>query len=71
MNALINGLLQYALAGREQIDSVPVNISQLLAEVVDLLAPPAEFRIQFSADLPTIETPVLLLKQGSSSLKSA
>jgi signal transduction histidine kinase/CheY-like chemotaxis protein len=68
MNALINGLLQYALAGREQIDSVPVNISQLLAEVVDLLAPPAEFQIQFSADLPTIETPVLLLKQVLSNL---
>jgi signal transduction histidine kinase/CheY-like chemotaxis protein len=68
MNALINGLLQYALVGREQIDSVPVNISQLLVEVVDLLAPPAEFQIQFSADLPTIETPVLLLKQVLSNL---
>ncbi len=63
MNALINGLLQYALVGREHTGSVPVNISQLLAEVVDLLAPPAEFQIKFPADLPTIKTPVMLLKQ--------
>jgi signal transduction histidine kinase/CheY-like chemotaxis protein len=68
MNVLINGLLQYAIVGRKQIDSVPINISQLLAEVIDLLAPPAELQIQFSADLPTIETPVLLLKQVLSNL---
>ncbi len=63
MNALINGLLQYALVGREHTGFVPVNISQLLAEVIDLLAPPAEFQIKFPADLPTIKTPVMLLKQ--------
>ncbi len=68
MNALINGLLQYALVGREQIESVPVNLSQLFLEIVDMLAPPAEFQIQFSTDLPTIETPALLLKQVLSNL---
>lgn len=68
MTALINGLLQYALVGRENIDSVPVNISQLLTEIIDLLAPSVEFQIQFPADLPTIETPALLLKQVLSNL---
>jgi signal transduction histidine kinase/CheY-like chemotaxis protein len=68
MNTLINGLLQYAQVGRENIDSRPVNISHLLAEVVEMLMPPAEFQIQFPADLPTIETSALLLKQVFSNL---
>ncbi len=68
MNALINGLLQYARVGRENINSSSVNLSQLLAEVVDLLDPPTEFQIQFPLDLPSIETQTLLLKQVLSNL---
>jgi signal transduction histidine kinase len=68
MNALINGLLQYARVGRENIDISPVNLSQLLAEVVDLLDPPIEFQIQFPLNLPSIETQSLLLKQVLSNL---
>jgi signal transduction histidine kinase len=68
MNALINGLLQYARVGRENIDTSPVNLSQLLAEVVDLLDPPIEFQIQFPLDLPSIDTQTLLLKQVLSNL---
>jgi signal transduction histidine kinase/CheY-like chemotaxis protein len=63
MNALINGLLQYARVGRENIDYVTINLSDLIAEVVDILNPPTGFQIQFSPNLPTIETQVLLLKQ--------
>ncbi len=63
MNTLINGLLQYARVGRENVDLITVNLSELLAEVVEMLEPPAEFQIQFPADLPAIETQVLLLKQ--------
>ncbi len=63
MTALIDGLLRYAQIGRETIDSIPTNISQLLAEVVDILAPPPNFQVLFAADLPTIETQDLLLKQ--------
>jgi signal transduction histidine kinase/CheY-like chemotaxis protein len=68
MNALINGLLQYARIGRENIDSSSVNLSQLIAEVVDLLDPPTEFQIQFPLDLPSINTQTLLLKQVLSNL---
>lgn len=63
MTALIDGLLRYARIGRETIDSLPTNIGQLLAEVVDILAPPPNFQVLFAADLPTIETQALLLKQ--------
>lgn len=68
MNRLINGLLQYARVGRENVEYDTVNLSDLIAEVVDLLDPPTGFQIQFPADLPTIETQVLLLKQVLSNL---
>jgi signal transduction histidine kinase/CheY-like chemotaxis protein len=68
MNALINDLLQYARVGKENIESASVSISQLLEEVVSLLAPPPDFKIQFPSDLPTLKTRVLLLKQVLSNL---
>jgi signal transduction histidine kinase/FixJ family two-component response regulator len=68
MTTLINGLLQYALVGRENIAPINVNLSQLIAEVVDLLAPPSHLTVRFSTDLPTIKTQALLLKQVLSNL---
>ena len=68
MKTLIDGLLQYARVGRENVDSVTVDLSKMLAEVVDMLNPPPEFQIRFPADLPTIETQSLLLKQVFSNL---
>ena len=68
MSGLITGLLEYARVGRENIVSTSVNISQLLGEVVDMLAPVPEFQIHFADDLPTIKTQSLLLKQVVSNL---
>jgi signal transduction histidine kinase/CheY-like chemotaxis protein len=68
MTTLIQGLLQYALVGRENIAPTNVNLSQMIAEVVDLLAPPAHLTVRFSIDLPTVRTQVLLLKQVLSNL---
>jgi signal transduction histidine kinase/FixJ family two-component response regulator len=68
MTALINGLLQYAMVGRENIPPVNVNLSQMIAEVVDMLAPPRNLAVQFPANLPTIKTHALLLKQVLSNL---
>jgi signal transduction histidine kinase len=68
MTTLINGLLQYALVGRENVAPINVNLSQLIAEVVDLLAPPNNLTVSFSTDLPTIRTQALLLKQVLSNL---
>jgi signal transduction histidine kinase/FixJ family two-component response regulator len=68
MTTLIHGLLQYALVGRDQIEPVTVNISDLLVEVVDLLAPPADFTVEFAPDLPVLNTQALLLKQVLSNL---
>lgn len=68
MSGLITGLLEYARVGRENIASTSVNISQLLQEVVDLLAPPPGVQVDFADHLPTIETQALLLKQVVSNL---
>jgi signal transduction histidine kinase/FixJ family two-component response regulator len=68
MTTLIHGLLQYALVGREQIDPVTVNISELLTEVVDLLAPATDFTVEFAPNLPVLNTQALLLKQVLSNL---
>jgi signal transduction histidine kinase/FixJ family two-component response regulator len=68
MTTLIHGLLQYALVGRDQVDPVTVNISDLLAEVVDLLAPSTDFTVEFASNLPTLNTQALLLKQVLSNL---
>jgi signal transduction histidine kinase/FixJ family two-component response regulator len=68
MTTLIHGLLQYALVGKEQIDPVTVNINELLTEVVDLLAPPTDFTVEFAANLPRLNTQALLLKQVLSNL---
>ena len=68
MSGLITGLLEYARVGRENVASTAVNISQLLGEVVDMLAPSPEFQIHFVDNLPTIKTQSLLLKQVISNL---
>jgi signal transduction histidine kinase/CheY-like chemotaxis protein len=68
MSDLINGLLQYALVGRENVEAVDTDLNQLLSEVVDLLAPLDTVRVSLSVDLPTIKTQGLLLKQVLSNL---
>ena len=68
MNTMINGLLQYARVGRENIDDVTIDLSNLIAEVIELLDPPTGFEIRFPTNLPKINTQVLLLKQVLSNL---
>ncbi|WP_309734222.1 ATP-binding protein [Chamaesiphon sp. OTE_75_metabat_556] len=63
MSTLINGLLQYARVGRQQVDAMTVNVGKIVAEVVETIDPPHEFRIKFAENLPTLRTQVLLLKQ--------
>jgi signal transduction histidine kinase/CheY-like chemotaxis protein len=63
MSTLINGLLQYARVGRQQVDAMMINVGKIVAEVVETIDPPPEFRIKFAENLPTLRTQVLLLKQ--------
>jgi signal transduction histidine kinase len=68
MDALIDGVLEYSRAGRVVAAAEPVEVARLLAEVVDLLAPPAEVRVEIGPGMPRLLAPRLLLAQVFSNL---
>jgi PAS domain S-box-containing protein len=70
MENLINGLLQYSRVGRLQQKPIEVNVNQLLAEIIDSLAPPPEFSINIMGEMPTFITERLPLQQVFSNLIS-
>ncbi|WP_346289726.1 sensor histidine kinase [Sphaerothrix gracilis] len=70
MQGLIDGLLQYSRAGRAEMAAETVDSGQLLAKVIDSLAPPPEFVISVDAHMPTLFTQPVLLQQVFSNLIS-
>lgn len=70
MEALINGLLQYSRVGRLETPTVTVSVATLLADVIDLLAPPETFTIEIEPNMPTLVTHRLPLEQVFSNLLS-
>ena len=54
MGALIDGILQYSRVGRIKEAVVPVKLDEVLAETIDLLAPPANIRISVMPGMPTV-----------------
>jgi PAS domain S-box-containing protein len=63
MESLIQGILQYARAGRAHSAPETVVVSTLLREVIDLIAPGAGTSIRLSPDLPVILTERMPLQQ--------
>ena len=63
MEALIDGILSYSRAGRVRESPERVDVGALLAEVVDLLSPPAGFQVVIQPDLPTLWSEKLPLQQ--------
>lgn len=70
MEALIEGLLQYSRVGRIQVASETVQVEKLLAEIIDSLAPPPGFSVEFSSGMPTFVTERLPLQQVFANLIS-
>lgn len=70
MEALINGLLQFSRVGRRQSTIETVRVGDLLADIIDSLAPPAEFKIEIVGLMPTLQTDTLQLQQVFSNLLS-
>ena len=70
MNALIEGLLEYSRIGRAAHTMVSVDTGELLAEVIDSLAPPDGFVVDVAANMPTLYTDRLHLYQVFSNLIS-
>jgi signal transduction histidine kinase len=69
MNALIEGLSQYARVGREDIKPEMVCVRTLLEEAIDSIAPPPEFTIEID-QMPTIFTKRIMLNQVFTNLIS-
>lgn len=69
MDALIEGLLEYSRVGRANVLVETVNVADLLAEIIDLLAPPPNVIIEV-APMPIVRTRRLSLSQVFSNLIS-
>jgi PAS domain S-box-containing protein len=63
MQATIDGLLDYARIGRTEDSIEPVDVSELIAETIDTLAPLPTFQIAIAHNLPTLYTKRMLLSQ--------
>jgi len=56
MQALINGILEYSRIRRIKAEMQTVDVGDLLAETIALLAPPEGFRLEVAPDMPILET---------------
>jgi signal transduction histidine kinase len=63
LEGLIQGILQYSRADRDQGETSDVDVGQLAHEVWELLAPPATAHIRVLPDLPTLRTHRVPLQQ--------
>ena len=63
MGALIDGILQYSRVGRVREGVCAVDLNMVLAEVVDLLAPPPGLRVTVTPGLPTVNGEPTRLRQ--------
>lgn len=55
MHDLIGGILQYSRVARVKEKLVPVDLADLVPDIVDMLAPPENITITIQKDLPVIE----------------
>lgn len=53
MNKLIQGILDYSRIGRDREETSKINVDNLLAEVIDLLAPPENISFIFENEITT------------------
>jgi signal transduction histidine kinase len=63
MEGLIDGILEYSRIGRTKQKVEQVDVRKLLADTIDLLAPPAGVTIEIGPDMPTLVTERLPLQQ--------
>lgn len=63
LEKLIDGVLRYARAGRRSEELERVDVGRLLSEIVDLLDPPPDARIEIEGGLPVLVTERVPLTQ--------
>ncbi len=70
MENLINGILALARIGRTKQIEEDVDVNELLVEVLDMIAPPENFKIEIQDNLPILYTIRIQLQQVFSNLIS-
>lgn len=60
---LINGILSYSRAGRITVNPSTVKVRNLIDGIIEMLAPPEEFKISIPTKLPTLTTEKIALEQ--------
>jgi PAS domain S-box-containing protein len=63
MESMIDSLLLYAKSGRQEAQLETFHLAELLAEIIDSLAPPEGFKIEIQPSLPTLSTKRVFLSQ--------
>ncbi len=63
MEALIDGILQYSRAGRVKAKPENIDIGTLIAEVIELMAPPGETTINVASGMPGVRAEKIPLQQ--------
>ena len=63
MEGLIDAILEYSRVGRVRAKPERVAVDQLVADAVDLLAPPEGFRVEVQGSLPTVTAERMRLQQ--------
>ncbi|MGF1535748.1 MAG: ATP-binding protein [Elainellaceae cyanobacterium] len=63
MTVLVDGLLELAKVGQAQAPLEPVDLNQMLANVIDMLAPSAAVMVNLPPNLPTIQARPLSLQR--------
>ena len=63
MQKFIEGILQYSRIGRVQLEKYPVNINQLIDEVIEDLSPPSHFNLIIDENIPEIKCEKIRIRQ--------
>ena len=63
MHNLIDGILQYSRIGRIEEEKVDINLNELVPEIIDMIAPPANIAITVENKLPTITSETTRMTQ--------
>ncbi|WP_373547682.1 PAS domain-containing protein [Chamaesiphon sp.] len=70
MESMIDSLLLYARAGRQEAQLETFDLAEFLSEIIDSLAPPEGFKIDIQPPLPTLTTKRVFLSQVFANLIS-
>ena len=70
MQNLIDGVLQYSRIGRTEQEKAPVDLNQLVPQIVESLGAPGHISIHIESGLPTIEADVTRITQVFQNLLS-